>query len=39
MNHGIDDIGRCEVCGRYVLEVELVEVDRLLTCPDCHIEE
>lgn len=39
MNHGIDEIGRCEVCGHYVLEVELIEINRNLTCADCATEE
>lgn len=39
MNHEIDDIGRCEVCGRYVLEVKLTEVNGNLTCVECQAEE
>lgn len=31
----LDELGRCEACGKYVPEAELVEVDQVLECPDC----
>jgi DNA-directed RNA polymerase subunit RPC12/RpoP len=30
-----DELGRCEVCGHYVREAELAQVDDYLECPEC----
>lgn len=31
----MDDLERCEICGRYVYSVELREIDAVLWCPSC----
>lgn len=36
MNHGIDELGRCEVCGHYVLEETLYNLNEVLICEDCY---
>lgn len=32
------DLGRCEVCNRYVFEDELTEVNEILNCKDCYTD-
>lgn len=31
----IDELGRCEECGKYVVESELTEISKVLTCGGC----